>query len=56
MYSHILVPTDGSALSVFEKNDDPRFGSEPDHAFRKMFSRIVRLASPELAMTGKKAG
>lgn len=34
---------------AFGKNGDPRFGAEPDTAFRNMFARIARLALPAVA-------
>lgn len=42
-----LLPEDWSEIAdAFGKNGDPRFGAEPDTAFRKMFSRIARLGVP----------
>jgi hemerythrin-like domain-containing protein len=35
---------------AFSENGDPRFGSEPDHEFRNLFSRIVNLAPPPIGL------
>ena len=35
---------------AFGENGDPRFGSEPDHEFRSLFSRIVNLAPPPIGL------
>lgn len=35
---------------AFGENGDPRFGSEPDHEFRDLFSRIVNLAPPPIGV------
>lgn len=46
-----LLPEDWSEIAdAFGKNGDPRFGAEPDTAFRKMFSRIARLGVPAAAV------
>ncbi|MBM3392698.1 MAG: hypothetical protein FJY34_12125 [Betaproteobacteria bacterium] len=31
-------------------NGDPRFGAEPDHEFRSLFSRIVNLAQTPIGV------
>lgn len=36
--------------TAFSENGDPRFGSEPDHEFRDLFSRIVNLAPPPIGV------
>ncbi len=35
---------------AFGENGDPRFGCEPDHEFRDLFSRIVNLAPPPIGV------
>ncbi|BBO21545.1 MAG: hemerythrin domain-containing protein [Burkholderiales bacterium] len=35
---------------AFGENGDPRFGAEPDHEFRSLFSRIVNLAPPPIGV------
>lgn len=35
---------------AFSTNGDPRFGSEPDHEFRDLFTRIVNLAPPPIGV------
>jgi len=35
---------------AFGENGDPRFGAEPDHEFRDLFSRIVNLAPPPIGV------
>jgi hemerythrin-like domain-containing protein len=35
---------------AFGENGDPRFGAEPDHEFRNLFSRIVNLAPPPIGV------
>jgi hemerythrin-like domain-containing protein len=35
---------------AFGENGDPRFGTEPDHEFRDLFSRIVNLAPPPIGV------
>jgi hemerythrin-like domain-containing protein len=35
---------------AFGENGDPRFGAQPDHEFRDLFSRIVNLAPPPLGV------
>jgi hemerythrin-like domain-containing protein len=35
---------------AFGQNGDPRFGAEPDHEFRDLFSRIVNLAPPPIGV------
>lgn len=52
-----LTPEDWVAIAqAFGENGDPRFGSEPDHEFRNLFSRIVNLAPPPIGVgpTGQK--
>lgn len=42
-----LLPEDWMEIAAaFGKNGDPRFGAEPDKAFRRLFSNIVRIAPP----------
>lgn len=42
-----LLPEDWTEIAAaFGKNGDPRFGAEPDKAFRLMFSKIARMAPP----------
>jgi hemerythrin-like domain-containing protein len=46
-----LLPTDWAEIaSAFGDNGDPRFGKEPDHEFRDLFSRIVNLAPPPIGV------
>jgi hemerythrin-like domain-containing protein len=46
-----LLPEDWSEIaSAFGENGDPRFGAEPDHEFRSLFSRIVNLAPPPIGV------
>jgi hemerythrin-like domain-containing protein len=45
--------TDGDWAEIakaFGENGDPRFGAEPDHEFRDLFSRIVNLAPPPIGV------
>jgi hemerythrin-like domain-containing protein len=35
---------------AFGDNGDPRFGADPDHEFRDLFSRIVNLAPPPIGV------
>lgn len=35
---------------AFGENGDPRFGNDPDHEFRNLFSRIVNLAPPPIGV------
>lgn len=46
-----LTPEDwGEIARAFGENGDPRFGAEPDHEFRDLFSRIVNLAPPPIGV------
>lgn len=46
-----LRPEDWIEIAqAFSENGDPRFGAEPDHAFRTLFSRIVNLAPPPIGV------
>ena len=46
-----LKPEDWIEIAqAFGENGDPRFGAEPDHEFRSLFSRIVNLAPPPIGM------
>lgn len=46
-----LTAEDWVAIAeAFGKNGDPRFGSEPDHEFRDLFTRIVNLAPPPIGV------
>jgi hemerythrin-like domain-containing protein len=36
--------------TAFGENGDPRFGAQPDHEFRDLFSRIVNLAPPPIGV------
>lgn len=46
-----LTPEDWVELAeAFGENGDPRFGAEPDHEFRDLFSRIVNLAPPPIGV------
>lgn len=46
-----LSPTDWVDIAqAFGENGDPRFGAEPDHEFRNLFSRIVNLAPPPIGV------
>lgn len=46
-----LLPEDWVEIAqAFGTNGDPRFGAEPDHEFRSLFSRIVNLAPPPIGV------
>lgn len=46
-----LLPEDWAEIAAaFGENGDPRFGAEPDHEFRSLFSRIVNLAPPPIGV------
>jgi hemerythrin-like domain-containing protein len=46
-----LLPEDWVEIAqAFGANGDPRFGAEPDHEFRSLFSRIVNLAPPPIGV------
>lgn len=46
-----LLPADWAEIArAFGDNGDPRFGKEPDHEFRDLFSRIVNLAPPPIGV------
>lgn len=46
-----LLPEDWAEIArAFGENGDPRFGTEPDHEFRDLFSRIVNLAPPPIGV------
>ena len=46
-----LLPEDWVEIAhAFGENGDPRFGTEPDHEFRNLFSRIVNLAPPPIGV------
>lgn len=46
-----LLPEDWAEIAgAFSTNGDPRFGAEPDHEFRDLFSRIVNLAPPPIGV------
>lgn len=46
-----LHPEDWTEIAhAFGENGDPRFGAEPDHEFRDLFSRIVNLAPPPIGV------
>jgi hemerythrin-like domain-containing protein len=46
-----LLPEDWAEIArAFGDNGDPRFGAEPDHEFRDLFSRIVNLAPPPIGV------
>lgn len=46
-----LTPDDWIEIAqAFGTNGDPRFGGEPDHEFRDLFSRIVNLAPPPIGV------
>jgi hemerythrin-like domain-containing protein len=46
-----LHPDDWAEIArAFGENGDPRFGVEPDHEFRDLFSRIVNLAPPPIGV------
>jgi hemerythrin-like domain-containing protein/nucleotide-binding universal stress UspA family protein len=43
---HLLAEDWVVIAEAFGKNGDPRFGEQPDKAFRKLFSRIARFGVP----------
>lgn len=46
-----LTPQDWVEIAqAFSENGDPRFGTELDHEFRNLFSRIVNLAPPPIGV------
>lgn len=46
-----LAPEDWVEIAqAFGENGDPRFGAEPDHEYRALFSRIVNLAPPPIGV------
>jgi hemerythrin-like domain-containing protein len=46
-----LTPEDWAEIAIaFGENGDPRFGAQPDHEFRDLFSRIVNLAPPPIGV------
>jgi len=46
-----LTPVDWVEIAeAFGANGDPRFGVNPDHEFRDLFSRIVNLAPPPIGV------
>lgn len=46
-----LLPEDWVEIAqAFGENGDPRFGTEPDHEFRNLFSKIVNLAPPPIGV------
>lgn len=46
-----LTPEDWVEIAeAFGENGDPRFGTEPDHEFRNLFSKIVNLAPPPIGL------
>ena len=48
---HQLLDEDWAEIArAFGENGDPRFGAEPDHEFRALFSRIVNLAPPPIGV------
>lgn len=48
---HHLRDEDWAEIArAFGENGDPRFGAEPDHEFRALFSRIVNLAPPPIGV------
>lgn len=49
---HLLAEDWTAIADAFGKNGDPRFGAEPDKAFRNLFSRIVRITVPEIGGAG----
>lgn len=51
-----LKPEDWAEIAkAFGENGDPRFGAEPDHEFRSLFSRIVNLAPPPIGVGPSRA-
>ena len=47
---HLTEEDWAEIAKAFGENGDPRFGSEPDHEFRDLFSRIVNLAPPPIGV------
>ncbi len=47
---HLLAEDWAEIAQAFGENGDPRFGAEPDHEFRSLFSRIVNLAPPPIGV------
>ena len=47
---HLLAEDWVEIAEAFGDNGDPRFGAEPDHEFRSLFSRIVNLAPPPIGV------
>jgi hemerythrin-like domain-containing protein len=48
---HYLTMQDWVDIAeAFGENGDPRFGAEPGHEFRNLFSRIVNLAPPPIGV------
>ncbi len=47
---HLLAEDWVEIAQAFGTNGDPRFGAEPDHEFRSLFSRIVNLAPPPIGV------
>jgi hemerythrin-like domain-containing protein len=47
---HLLDEDWAEIARAFGENGDPRFGAEPDHEFRALFSRIVNLAPPPIGV------
>lgn len=47
---HLLAEDWTEIAQAFGENGDPRFGAEPDHEFRSLFSRIVNLAPPPIGV------
>lgn len=47
---HLLQEDWAEIAQAFGENGDPRFGAEPDHEFRDLFSRIVNLAPPPIGV------
>ncbi|MCC6657943.1 MAG: hemerythrin domain-containing protein, partial [Rhodocyclaceae bacterium] len=47
---HLLAEDWVEIAEAFGENGDPRFGAEPDHEFRSLFSRIVNLAPPPIGV------
>lgn len=46
-----LTPEDWVAIAeAFGEHGDPRFGAQPDHEFRDLFTRIVNLAPPPIGV------
>lgn len=47
---HLLAEDWAELVRAFGENGDPRFGTEPDHEFRNLFSKIVNLAPPPIGL------